>query len=159
MNTQSKKPTIGTIIHVTFRSEDLLPAYAAELSYLAPDHPLLVDGDLVRLLALDGDEWTDDDHEIASELINESLFGALNEMCPDYMYFGNTPGDSSGFGFWPDIERMEEDVLVGELMKVNDLSDVPVDYVGPVMVVNDRGNVTFGVVRNPGEFEEIWSCV
>lgn len=49
--------------------------------------------------------WEDDAHPYwntseAGYLINETLFDALNEICPEGFYFGALEGDGSDIGFW-----------------------------------------------------------
>jgi len=74
-----------------------------------------------------------------------------------YAYWGND-GYAGAFGLWPAIESLEEDCRAGEVLKVSDLSEIPENYAGLVMHVNDHGNVTL-YETSAGEFSEIWSCV
>jgi hypothetical protein len=85
--------TIGTVIHATLRTEDLLAAFADELEHLGannPEHVALAQE--ARTINPD-DEWAD---EFVSDLMD-----ALNEYAPDGCYFGAHEGDGSDFGFWP----------------------------------------------------------
>ena len=101
---------IGTVIHGTLRSQDLLPALLIELRSLDVDagenlssqvpHSQLVNGDGLSLN--DSDPWWDS--EDCSELISD-LFDHINDRAPEGIYFGSHPGDGSDFGYWP----IEED--------------------------------------------------
>jgi hypothetical protein len=82
------------------------------------------------------------------------LFEALSEFAPPYGYFGAHPGDGADLGFWLD-EFWEENF---EGMRVSDLSEIPDDYTGEALVINDHGNATLYAVAN-GQYREIWSVV
>ena len=146
----------GTISHGTLRSEDLLEAFADELDYqrscgaaVDAEH-----GDRLRKL-VDAARAVDPEHEDADELVAE-LQDALSELAPSYAYFGSTEGDGSDFGFWPDVNALEDAVRDGEVTKVNAGDALPYD--GEYMVVTDHGNVTYVYVQD-GTFHEVWSCV
>ena len=96
---------IGSISTGTLRTEDLLEAMAAELNRLDKTNPLIAEA--LDLLAVAGD-WTEDQEEDAGYMVNESIFDALNNMCPPFVYFGAHPGDGADFGFWPDWDAIEE---------------------------------------------------
>lgn len=138
----SRKATIGSISHGTLRSEDLLDAFAYELYFLAPrDDEGKLEADTQRLVdsahtLLDVyEEKRDDAWEAeASEIIAE-LEDALSELAPPYCYFGTTEGDGSDFGFWPDMDAIED------LPRVND-SDEAKALGEDCAFVNDHGNVT-----------------
>jgi len=44
-------------------------------------------------------------YEPEDDFTLESMYDALNELCPDNYYFGAHPGDGSDIGFW----EVEED--------------------------------------------------
>ena len=106
----------------------------------------------------DAEDFSEDDHEQEGSDLVEAFFDALNEYAPPYCYFGANEGDGSDYGFWPCIDQMEDDARGGELLKVSDTSEVPEDYEGLVMDVNDHGNVTLYSVAG-GKFTEVWGCV
>ena len=150
-------PTIGTVSSGTLHTEDLLEAFSQELErYAQPDDDSdSLCQDAQHLLdTLERDEL--DASDKARELLEE-LTQALEEQAPPYCYFGTIEGDGADFGFWPDLQRIEEDAHAGELLKVSDLSEIPADWIGPVALVNDHGNLTLG--HTVAEFREDWSCV
>lgn len=174
--------TFGTIIHATLRLEDLIPAFAEELEIqvkaaaphlgaLNPDHSQLV---------VDAAEWikqnedNGEDHEPfgrphhfvdGDELLGE-LSDALNEYAPPYAYFGAHEGDGSDFGYWlnPDFQR---DFRDSDGLEVSDTSEVPADYTGEVLHVNDHGNATLyeanaeraKLLGSDKHLREVWSVV
>lgn len=149
----TRKATIGTISHGTTRHEELIPSFSHDLRRIsdAPEHIKLCDQADAPVNEATGDEQDDID-------LLYALIEALNECAPPYCYFGAHPGDGSDYGFWPDEDVLErpEDF---DILKVNGLEDVPDDYRGEVILVNDHGNVTMGWIDEKGEFQESWSCV
>jgi hypothetical protein len=143
----NKKASIGSISHGTHRSVDLLGNFSYELKRLAKEEyaELIARAEEREQVLLSDDE---EEEESDSELVNE-LFDALGELAPSYCYFGAHPGDGSDFGFWPDMDSVDE------LQKFNDLSEVPDDIEDDYVVVNDHGNVS--VYGADGTL--IWDCV
>jgi len=128
--------TIGTIRHATLRNEDLLESLSDELALFGTHAKLVQEAQNI-----------DPDSEHAGEVVFE-LMDALNEHAPSYCYFGAHCGDGSDFGFWPDIDAIDE------LPRVSDPADV--DGMNEDCVfVNDHGNVT--VYNADGAI--IWDCV
>jgi hypothetical protein len=133
--------SIGSISTGTLRPEDLLPAFARELERHAPDHALVTAADdiLNRL----PDDW---DGGGASELINE-IQDALQEHCPPFVTFGSHPGDGADFGYWPDMERLQEtltDSFAGGNLTLprNGEWEWTLEDDGVIVATNDHGNVT-----------------
>ena len=149
--------SLGTISTDTLRPEDLISAFASELAYLAKragEHPRYAE--LVsRAEALSAAD--DPAPEAISEMVDE-LREALECFAPPYCYFGSHPDDGADFGFWPepDFQRMMRD---DDVLQVAGLADIPADFRGEVLVVNDHGNCAFGTIDDTGEFHAIWSCV
>ena len=144
--TRKRKPTIGTVSHATLRAKDLIPAFADELRAITGALPHnLYD----RIRGLRGDYSTDD----AAEIVNE-LTDALNTHALPYSYFGAHEGDSSDFGFWLSHDALED----FDGLKVADTSEVPKDYSGEVLHVNERGNTTLYAARR-GTLTEVWAIV
>lgn len=111
-----------------------------------------------------GDEFNPDywDSEDAYYDLNETLFDELQVFAPPLAYFGSHPGDGADYGFW-----LTDDLDCFGGLAVNDrdrdceyhdLSDIPADYVGEVLHVNDHGNVTL-YVQQDGELHELWALV
>ena len=145
MTTQTSKVNIGTLIHGTLRSEDLLPAFSAELSHLSDgQHPLITEieqfdwySEDIRL------DIDDSQQEIASDLVND-LMDALNEYAPAHVYFGTLEGDGSDFGFWPDADSFEScdrHVMETPGPLHGDAEWFDLDC-GVIVQVNDHGNIT-----------------
>ena len=148
--------TIGTVSHGTMRDTDLAGPFGDLLAELDAGgaHAALVKR--ARFWA-ERDADCAKDYEDAGETVAE-LFNALSEYAPAYCYFGANEGDGSDYGFWPSWDSMDEATHDGELLRVNDLADVPADYAGDVMVTNDHGNVAVGAFKS-GEFARYWDCV
>ena len=151
---------IGTISHATLRSDDLISAFAPVLSEMDKN-------ETYSSLLSDATSWLeeqDDDTEnhpgeqqTGSEIVNE-LIDALNDLAPPFTYFGNTEGDGSDFGFWPDLESLEQAARDDDdVIKVSDSSEIPTGFNGLVMLVNDHGNVT--LFEPKIEYQEIWAIV
>lgn len=140
------------------REEDLIPCFLDVLEELDGPRCAAIRQEFAdELAALGTDEITDEQQESLSYLLNESLFDALNEYAPPYFYFGSHPGDGSDYGFWlsQDVQELVQD---GGGMVVSDTSEVPEDYSGEVLHVNDRGNTTLYVADN-GKLTEVWAIV
>lgn len=143
-----RKAQIGSISHGTLLSSDLLSAFSSELEYLAYRGNAKMVNDAERVVeAMNGDkplrgrlaqEAADCGgiEELASEMVND-LQDKLNEYAPPFCYFGTNEGDGSDFGFWPDINALDE------LEQFDD--GPPKDFYGEFKQVNDHGNVTIGV--------------
>lgn len=147
---------IGSISRGTLRSEDLAEALIS-VAETIPEEGF--PGDLLsdlRHIALD---QRLEDQETDQQVISDAI-DALQDFCPPYTYIGMHPGDGSDLGVWPDIEDIESDVRTGDLVKVDDLSEldnVEVRDGQLVAVVSDHGNLTLARVRV--EIEEVWSVV
>ena len=87
--------TGGTVIHGTLRTQDLIPAFAAELKKLdtVPKFAMLI----AEAEAIDFELNYNGE---AAEDILAGLDVALNELAPDGWYFGAHPADGSDFGYW-----------------------------------------------------------
>lgn len=138
--------SFGSISSGTMRAEDLIPCFYDMLKWLDTDkvHAKLLE---------EADNVEDYDSEEASEVLSD-LFDALDGFAPAYGYFGAHPGDGSDYGFW--LGECFEDDFDG--LKVNDTSDVPEDYVGEVLHVNDHGNCTL-YAADKGKLREVWAVV
>jgi hypothetical protein len=105
MNPKSnyQKIEVGTVIHGTLRTEDLLPAFTHELARVANPHAcseLLVEAMswIGREEPADGEELEDfieSRHDVLVRLLD-----ALDECAPFGIYFGPHEGDGADFGWW-----------------------------------------------------------
>ena len=161
MSATFKFAPFGTVSHGTLRTEDLLDSFARELEwqvqrnadYFQSDDAARLQRDHLLSLVWDAREC-DPESEDADYLVNESLPDALQAFAPAYGYFGAHPGDGSDFGFWlSDDELADFDGL-----QVADTSEVPEDYNGEVLHVNDHGNATLYAAER-GQLSEVWSVV
>lgn len=147
-----KSPMIGSVSTGTMRTEDLMPAFADELSTLEMSETgvnLLADVEkfLGSPEALPG--W---DSEEAQWLMQE-LFDELDNHAPLHMRFGSHDGDGADFGFWPtdfdDCHRITIDQG-----KNGDHTFVDTEC-NLLVETNDHGNMT---VKELGG-KIIWDCV
>jgi len=148
---------LGSISTGTLRPQDLLNAFGSTLNHLTlgvEKHPFIEQASVAEQNIWDFDD--DDAHEHATDLI-EKLTDALQELCPPFIYFGTHPGDGADFGFWPDIDRLNEE-LQWERDHYPDDSvpdELTLDDDGVIVQVSDHGNVTvMDMERNV-----IWSAV
>ena len=90
----------GSYSSGTMRPEDLIPTFMGALESV--DKPRAMKlikeyADVFDYLEEDGEEVQDD----MDFLLNEELFGALNDYCPEGYYFGASEGDGADYGVWP----------------------------------------------------------
>ena len=163
---------LGSISTGTLRQQDLLSAFAQTLSSLestkfyaevGPDSLELYHGsELVRQAPamLDAlDNTTAVSNPYVAEYL-DWLTDALQEYCPPFVYFGTHEGDGADFGFWPDMDRIEEEI--GTTIQIaSSLSDFQAEHCwtladdGVIVNVSDHGNVTvMDMERNV-----LWSVV
>ena len=126
---------VGSFSTGTLHPEALLPTFARELERHAPDHAMVTAAYAIQVY--DGG---------ASELINE-IQEELQNYCPPFVTFGSHPGDGADFGFWPDMERIQEtltDAFVGHKMNPpkNGEWEWTLEDDGVIVNTNDHGNVT-----------------
>jgi hypothetical protein len=160
---------LGSISSGTLRDCDLLSAFVDELEwqlrrngefYSRPENHAERDrinnliGEAKDCFAEDGEAIEEAKRGIASELINETLFDALNEFAPPYAHFGAHPGDGADFGYWPeDIENIKEQM---EFVSSEEQEWPADDFQGEWLHINERGNCSL-YVREKGQDKEIWS--
>ena len=147
-----KSPMIGSVSTGTMRTEDLMPAFADELSTLEMSETgVQLLADVEKFLgspeALPG--W---DSEEAQWLMQE-LFDDLDNHAPLHIRFGSHDGDGADFGFWPtdfdDCHRITIDQG-----KNGDHTFVDTEC-NLLVETNDHGNMT---VKELGG-KIIWDCV
>ena len=122
---------VGSISTGTLNPEDLLPTFARALERHAPDHALVTAAYAIQVYDDGG----------ASELINE-IQAELQNYCPPFVTFGTLEGDGADFGFWPDMDSLEEALIDPEWTLIDgELYRIPRDE-AVLVHVNDHGNVT-----------------
>lgn len=159
MTTQNKTLRIGSISEGTMRSKDLITAFMDALKSVHPELEAGLRESNPEIFEWLNNDCEGDEPENTSEFINEGLFYALNENCPAYAYFGSHEGDGARYGVWVDHDGLNEAVSDDEVFKCNDLSGVPEDWAGYVMLVNDHGNTSLYNREENGTMTEIWAVV
>jgi len=142
---------IGSIIEGTLRPADLIPAFVEELKRLD-------EGGTYQELIGEAENITNYETEDA-QFILEDLSIALDSFSPPYTFFGAANTDGAAFGFWPTIDAAVEDVHFGEILGVDDYGDIPEDYSGIVLYVNDHGNASLYEVKDGEIIETYWEVV
>jgi hypothetical protein len=146
-----KYAQLGSVSEGTLRTEDLLDSFAYELHYQLKRQTTRFPRAKYRALIREANKSGAAESEFADDLVCE-LIDALGEFAPPYAYFGTHEGDGASFGYWPmDLEEFDG-------LRVNDTSEVPRDYSGEVLHVNDHGNATLYVARR-GKLSEVWGIV
>lgn len=138
------EPTMGSISSGTMRTEGLLPAFADELEWLRPRGygKLLREAETVDLESEDADG------------VLEDLVCALEELAPPFLYFGAHYGDGGCYGWWPDMDAIEE------LPQFDDTDGAREEgFYGEFKTVTDHGNVTVWVRYGNGRIREILGIV
>lgn len=157
----------GSVSSGTMRVEDLLDSFASELDYQLKrqvsrfprkEHRALIREARSCLARI---ERNGNPHKSKSDLTDPAdivaeLFDALEEFAPPYAYFGAHEGDGADYGYWISSDAIE---FSFDGLKVDDLSEVPSDYRGEVLHVNDHGNMTLYVANGRRKFREIWGVV
>lgn len=155
----SKQPSIGPIGHFTVEDIDgLAHDFAYELRRLsAKDKD--ADRRQAAKTALAAYEHAGEDEDELKRFVEEIGREALESYCRPYMHFGAaTTGE---YGFWPDLEGLEEAVHCEDVAKVNAGDAWPPMWTPAgqgiqfVMEVNDHGNVSLYKRSRV----EVWSCV
>ena len=134
--------SIGSISRGTLRNQDLAQAiYDALLSTGAHSKLELL------MVELHDVAQGDDDTESASEIVCDGI-EELQSHCPPFCYAGMHQGDGSDLGIWPDFEAIDSAIAEGDLVKIDDLSDLDslavseLNGANMAVLVNDHGNVT-----------------
>ena len=160
---------LGSVSTGTLRTEDLLEAFVGQLECILreaaenaqitepeglPQHQFVRDAR--SLLEKGPDNWTDDDQEAASSLVNEDLMDALNEYAPPCCYFGAHPGDGADFGFWISEDAVRDGIHDGDILLVEDSPNAERSTIPEYLLHrNDHGNETLYRIQ----LEEAWSVV
>ena len=152
---KARKVQIGSVSSGTLRTEDLLEAFAWELSYLLGD-------DMTRsqrnLLAASANVDLETNQGEGDALVDE-LIDALRDLAPPLCYFGTLEGDGADFGFWPDHDRIQEERYQEDGFRWVDGQYEWLPETGVWLEVNDHGNVTVYADDNGNPGAELWSVV
>jgi hypothetical protein len=146
---------LGSISTGTLRTEDLIEAFNNALTQIHNGHYYDI-GEMMSdeegNAAEFGKQPSDD--ELQRRVVDH-LMDALQETCPPFVYFGTLEGDGADFGFWVDMDGLNEALRDPEHTLIDgQLYAVPRDE--EVLVqVSDHGNVTvMDMQRNV-----LWSVV
>jgi len=142
---------VGSIIEGTLQPADLIPAFVEELKRLDKE------GTYQELIG-EAENITDYDTEDA-QFILDNLFDALDSFSPPYAFFGAANTDGAAFGYWPALEEVRDAADYGDILKVDDLGDIPEDYSGIALHVNDHGNASLYEVKDGEIIETYWEVV
>ena len=158
MTYRIKYASFGSVSHGTMRTEDLLESFSDELEYQMKRQPKRFPRKALRSLVRAAQRALSnpdpDMLDCDSDTVNE-LIDALNEFAPPYAYFGANDGDGSDYGY-----RLSSDMPYSfDGLKVDDTSEVPRDYRGEVLHVNDHGNMTLYIANGRGRLTEVWGVV
>ena len=138
---------LGSISTGTLRPADLMATYESTLeAMLSPTDFSIAIESIYR-------------HDEDSDMVC-AYEDALQALCPPFVYFGTHPGDGADFGFWPDMDRIEEEI--GTTIQIaSSLSDFQAEHCwtladdNVIVQVSDHGNVTvMDMERNV-----LWSVV
>ena len=151
---------LGSISTGTLRPEDLIPAFNNALTQIHDGHYCDIDemmNDEAGNAAEFGKQPSND--ELQRRVVDR-LMDELQDACPPFVYFGTLEGDGADFGFWPDMDRIEEEI--GTTIQIaSSLSDFQAEHCwtladdGVIVNVSDHGNVTvMDMERNV-----LWSVV
>jgi hypothetical protein len=145
---------IGTVSSGSLRLVDTMPALLWELK--RQKDLTARDLEVIALVDANYDDDEDADYYTTGQSMedHEALCECLNNHALPYFYFGTHPGDGADYGWWLS-DSFEYDF---DGLKVSDTSDVPEDYTGEVLHVNDHGNVTLYSAER-GELTEVWGVV
>lgn len=99
-----KEVQTGTIIHGTYRPEDLWDAFSPYLGDFANEKwfqkaEKLTEYICENFLTMSYAAETAYTREL-DEIINDHVFPLMEDLAPSGYYFGTHPGNSSDFGFW-----------------------------------------------------------
>lgn len=144
---------IGSISEATLKTEDLIDTFAYTLKQIMTTRNK-AHRKLVKEAEAIEDFESDDAHYVLEE-----LFDALENYSLPYFYFGANEGDGACFGYWLSEDALQDAVYEKNVLKVDDWNEVPKDYRGEVLMVNDHGNMSLYYRNSKGKYREIWAIV
>lgn len=106
----------GTLSEATMRNEDLIPSFMHFLQVVKGECQIEEEVDKLqkevnKLITVGDyymDDYTEESQEEASWILNEDIFYLLNDIAPEFCYFGSHEGDGALFGFWTSDEALSE---------------------------------------------------
>lgn len=149
---------LGAISEGTHCPISLIASYTAELHRLTrhdrPQRLAALLGRAARFLNTEADGSEEEEQE-GSDLL-DALTETLQDYAPPCCYFGTLDGDGACFGFWPDWHALDD----FDGLRCADLADIPEDYSGLALVVNDHGNASLYEVDPVAQRERLlWAVV
>ena len=131
---------LGSISTGTLKPADLMATYESTLeAMLSPTDFSIAIESIYR-------------HDEDSDMVC-AYEDALQALCPPFVYFGTLEGDGADFGFWPDMDSLNEAMQYGDVTFHDD--ERILDEHDVIIQVSDHGNVTvMDMERNV-----LWSVV
>ena len=132
---------LGSISTGTLKTEDLLPVFTATMRQFLTDngHKSIY---VERAETIIRNDFYD--MELADELVG-TLMDGIQGYCPPFVFFGTLPGDGADFGFWADMERIQETLDAAMDLERNVRNgewEWQLKDEGVIVNTNDHGNVT-----------------
>jgi len=158
--------TIGTIVAGSCHIRDTLPACLFTIESVSQEEGTRFNQELSGLgfgYSQCGvgfgpiEDWpidADEAYEIQAEILE-----ALIDYAPPFTYVGTHPGDGADLGCWPDHDAIEMAIHDKEMLRIGDLADLPANYTGGYVLVNDHGNMTLGHAINGESVQVHWAIV
>ena len=168
---KARKVQIGSVSSGTLRTEDLLEAFAWELSYLLGDDMTRSQRNLLAASACFSEHRACpkaarrnnnvdlETNQGEGDALVDELIDALRDLAPPLCYFGTLEGDGADFGFWPDHDRIQEERYQEDGFRWVDGQYEWLPETGVWLEVNDHGNVTVYADDNGNPGAELWSVV
>ena len=129
--TTTAKFQLGSISTGTLLTEDLLPRFADTCIRLkGTKHPVAI----MCYELTDDPTWADRSN--AKDVL-DALKDCLNELCPPFVYFGAHPSDGADFGFWPNIDELNDCCQNWNTFPANEYR-----LVECVVISDGHGNIT-----------------
>ena len=125
-----KLAQFGSVSHGT-RWENLIPCFISKIISLAGDDvSVLKEVEEIEENGFSVENYCRSDK---SEEDLKALIDILNKFSPRYGHFGAHEGDASDYGFWlGDMDDFDG-------LRVGDISQVPPEFIGEVLVVDEYG--------------------
>jgi len=116
MKTLPKEYIGERLSHGTLRNEDLIESFMEFLQSVKFTCEIQKEVDSIQkevdYLELEKEPVNDEDYytiqEKAGWILNEDIWDILNNIAPEFTYFGSTEGDGADFGFWTYEEGLWE---------------------------------------------------